>query len=79
MIENIIKTMIAAAGKNTVIIAKEIGVTRPNLTHFYKSDFSQLKRFLLIAKLCNFNVIVTDNKGISINLLDAIKENTKSE
>lgn len=79
MIENIIKTMIVAAGKNTVIIAKEIGVTRPNLSHFYKSDFSQLKRFLLIAKLCNFDVIVTDHKGININLLDAIKENTKSE
>ena len=79
MIANTIKTMIAAAGKNSVKIANEIGITRPNMTHYMQSDFSQLKRFLLIAKLCNFDVIVTNNKGISINLVDALQEKSESE
>lgn len=79
MIENTIKTMISAAGKNSVTIANEIGITRPNMTHFCKSDFSQLKRFLLIAKLCNFDVIVTNKKGININLVDVLQENNKKE
>ena len=79
MIENTIKTMIAAAGKNSVTIANEIGITRPNMTHYVKSDFSQLKRFLLIAKLCNFDVIVTNKKGININIVDALQENNKKE
>ena len=79
MIENTIKTMITAAGKNSAIIASEIGITRANMTHYYKSDFSQLKRFLLIAKICDFDVIVTNKKGININLIDALQEKPKNK
>ena len=73
MIENTIKTMIAASGNNSVSVANQLGITRPNMTHYVKSDFSQLKRFLKIADICGFDVIVTNNKGVSINLVDAVK------
>lgn len=79
MIENTIKTMITAAGKNSVSIANELKITRPNMTHYVKSDFKQLKRFLEIAKICNFDVIVTNNKGININLVDSLEENTENK
>ena len=73
MIENTIKTMIAASGNNSVSVANQLGITRPNMTHYVKSDFSQLKRFLKIADICGFDVIITNNKGVSINLVDAVK------
>ena len=74
MIANTIKTMITASGNNSVTVANQLGITRPNMTHYIKSDFSQLKRFLQIADICGFDVIVTNNKGVKINLVDAVKE-----
>ena len=70
MIKKAINTMIAAAGKNQSMIAAELNVTRANMTHYVQSDFLQIKRFIKIAELCNFEIVARNKKGTEIKLTE---------
>lgn len=62
--------MIAAAGKNQSMIAAELNVTRANMTHYIQSDFLQIKRFIKIAELCDFEIIARNKNGTVIKLTE---------
>ena len=70
MIKKAISTMIAAAGKNQSMIAAELNVTRANMTHYIQSDFLQIKRFIKIAELCDFEIIARNKNGTVIKLTE---------
>ena len=71
--------MITAAGKNSAGIAADLDITRASMTHYLNADFSQLRRFLQIARLCGFKVILTNENGTTIDLtsIPAEKEQKK--
>ena len=68
MLKNTIKTMIAAAGKSGAGISRELHITRAAFTQFLNSDFLQVKRFIKIASLCNFEIVLRNKDGLEIKL-----------
>ena len=79
MLKNTIKTMIAAAGKTGAGISKELQITRAAFTQYLNSDFSQVKRFIKIADLCGFQVVIKNKSGLEITLQADQEENTKNK
>ena len=68
MLKSTIKTMIAAAGKSGAGISRELHITRAAFTQFLNSDFLQVKRFIKIASLCDFEIVLRNKNGLEIKL-----------
>ena len=75
-IKTAIKTIMQAAGKNSIKTAAFLGISKQAFSIFLNTDFNQIKRFIKICNYCGYNVIITDNKNFSIVLSADQDDNT---
>lgn len=77
-IKNTLKTIMQAAGKNSVKTAEFLGISKQAMSIFLNTDFNQIKRFIKICNFCGLDVVVTDHKNFSITLTSDTNESSET-
>ena len=62
-----IETMLTSKGIKKKEISVNLGISKPSLTNWL-TKLDQVKRLITICNYCEFSLVITNKKGIEIEL-----------
>lgn len=72
-----IKTISQASKKNGKSIAKELNITPGAYTQYMNSQLQQIERLIRICEICDCQLQITNNNGMTITLDSGNKKTSK--
>ncbi len=66
-VKKAIEIMLVSSGRKKVNISNFLGISKPSFTNWLEK-LDQVKRLISICNFCGFSVIITDKKGINLEL-----------
>ena len=72
-----IKTISQASKKNGKSIAKELNITPGAYTQYMNSQLLQIERLIRICEICDCQLQITNNNGMTITLDSGNKKTSK--
>ena len=67
-IKNAVNTITKAANLHSYNIAEKLNIYPSTYAVFLNSDMKQINRLIKICEICGFQLQISDNKGLTIQL-----------